>query len=200
MLDLTEYIAEIRSMMGKPWQRMSVMLKKIEDSVNQLGNGTGVDPTGHTDSPPPPQAINVAASASQVHVTLTDNSQRSRPLNYFIEWSVNDASFGAPNVEDLGVSRGRMLPLPAKDNSGNMINYYFRGYSSYPGSVTPSEHIVYGGKYTPSAVQLTSGTSQLTPLPSTGAGTANTNGSQGGQGFGVAQVTTPVPAKEALFV
>lgn len=199
MLDLAEYISEIRSMAGSPWQRMSVMLNKIQDAINQLGDGVGVDPTGHTPSPAPPQGISVAASANQVHVTLTDNSKRTRPLNYFVEWSVNDPSFGNPHVEDLGVSRGRMLPLPAKDGNGNPINYYFRGYSSYPGSVNPSEHVVFGGKFTPSAVQLTAGTSQLTPLASTGAGTAATNGSQGGQGFGVPQITGPQPAREALL-
>ena len=198
MLDLTEYIAEIRSMAGHPWQRMSVMLRKIQDAINQVGNGIGVDPTGHMEPPAPPQGINVAAGTDHIHVTLTDNSQRSRPLNYFVEWSVNDPNFGAPNVEYLGPSRGRILALPAKDNSNNPINYYVQAYSSYLGSETPSQKIKYGGTYTPTAVQLT-GTSKLTPLSSTGAGTAETNGSQGGQGFGIPQIATPAPARKALF-
>lgn len=199
MLDLAEFLAEIRTMSQSPWQRMSVMITKIQDAINQIGTTAGIDPTGHLAQPAPPQAINIKAGTDHIHVTLSDNSQRSRALNYFVEWSANDPSFGNSQVEDLGASRGRMLALPAKDGSGTPINYYLRGYSSYLGSTGASEKIVYGGKFAPSAVQLT-GASQLTPLPSTGAGTSATNGSQGGQGFGIAQITPSQPARELTFV
>jgi len=198
MLDLGEFLSEIRNMPGH-WNRISVMFQKIQDAINQIGSGVGIDATGHMPAPPAPQKINVAAGTDHVHVTITDNSARTRALNYFAEWSVNDPAFANANVEDLGAARGRILSLPAKDGSGTPINYYFRAYSSYRGSKTVSPRIVHGGDLTPTAVQLT-GASQLTPLPSTGAGTASTNGSQAGQGFGTPQVVNPSPARQLIQI
>jgi hypothetical protein len=182
-LDLSAYKAEVDNRFGRP---LSLIFDMIQSAVNTLGTLAGVDPTGHTSPPSPPQAINVAAGSDHIHITLADASQRSRALNYFLEWSANDPSFGQPHVEHLGTSRGRVLALPAKDGSSVQIKYYFRAYSGYLGSQKASPKIYYGTNLSPSAVTL-SGSSKLDLLPSTGAGTASTSGEAGGQGFGTAQ-------------
>jgi hypothetical protein len=182
MLDGGSYLSEIRQTLP----RTSLLLEKIIDGVNQVGISTGVDPTGHISPPDPPQSIQVSAGSDHVHVTLTDSAQRSRALNYFLEWSANDPAFMKPNVEHLGASRGRVMALPAKDGSGDVISYYFRGYSAYLGSEVASDKIYNGPNLNPTPVTLT-GASTLNLLTSTGAGTAPTSGEVGGQGFGTDQ-------------
>jgi hypothetical protein len=186
VLDLAEFLADVRAKFGG---RFATMITRMQDAINQTNTANGTDPTQHIEPPTAPNTISVAAGSDHVHVTLNDSSQRSRALNYFLEWSVNDPSFLAPHVEHLVAGRGRVLALPAKDTLSNVYNYYFRGYSAYPSSKTASRKIVFGGTI-PQAVTL-SGTSQLDLLPSTGAGTAATNGQQAGQGFGTPQFAQP---------
>jgi hypothetical protein len=187
MLDLGKFLTEVRSAarQNPVFARMALMTKQIEDAINQLGTATGTDPTGFVSPPDPPSALNVKPANGLVHVTLEDNSQRSRGLHYFVE-ADTDPSFPQPHVEHLGVSRGRFISLPAKDDNGNPQSWYFRAYSMQLGSSQPSAHQVLGGTESPTAVNV-GGTTQLTPLPSTGSGTASTSGQQGGTGFGVAQ-------------
>jgi hypothetical protein len=127
----------------------------------------------------------VKAANGTVHVTLTDNSQRSRTLNYFVE-SDTDPSFPQPHVDHLVASRGAFLNRPALDDNGAAQKWYFRAFSMQPGSSQRSDHVVFGGSNSPTAVDV-GGTTQMTPLPSTGSGTASTSGQQGGTGFGTAQ-------------
>lgn len=181
-LELAQYLTEIKV----KYPRLSIALTNIEDAINQLGVLTGGDATQHTAPPDPPQAINISAGTDHVHVTLTDSSSRSRALNYFLEYSVNDPNFNQPHVEHLGASRGRILPLPAKDMAGHTINYYFRGYSGYLGSQTASKKIYHGTNLVPTAVTLT-GASQLNLLNSTGSGTNSTTGEVSGTGYGAPQ-------------
>lgn len=183
MLSLQEFMDDIRVRLGG---RIASAFQKIEDGINQTNTLNGTDPTQHTEPPDPPSTINVSAGSDHVHVTLTDNSKRPRATNYFVEWSANDPSFLQPNVEHLGVSRGRVLALPAMDADSNPISYYFRGYSGTLGAKTASKNVTFGGTMTPTPVTL-SGSSTLDLLPSTGSGTASTNGQQGSQGFGNAQ-------------
>src|ERR1700722_9782734 len=100
MLDGGSYLSEIRE--EKP--RTALLLEKIINGVNQLGISVGADPTGHTSPPDPPQSIQVSAGSDHVHVTLTDSAQRSRALNYFLEWSANDPAFMKPNVDPTPVT------------------------------------------------------------------------------------------------
>ena len=181
-LDLGPYLTEVRV----KYPRLGIALDNIQNSINQLGVLTGGDATQHTAPPDPPQSIQVAAGTDHVHVTLTDSSTRSRALNYFVEYSVNDPNFLQPHVEHLGPSRGRILALPAKDGLGATNTYYFRGYSGQLGSKTASPKIYHGTNLVPTPVTLT-GISQLTLLPSTGSGTDSTTGQVSGQGFGRAQ-------------
>jgi|ERR1700722_4571572 len=181
-IDGGQFLDEMRS--KDP--RLSLLLQRIIDGVNQTANSLGTDSSGHIAPPAPPSAINVAAGSDHVHVTVSDHTQRSRALNYFVEYTAGDPNFLQPHVVQLGASRGTILALPAKDGTGATQSYYFRSYSMYPGSQTASPKIVHGGTYTPMPVTLT-GSSQLTLLPSTGSGTAPSNGQRGGKGFGTDQ-------------
>jgi hypothetical protein len=160
-------------------------MQQMIDGINQTANTLGADAQGHISAPTPPDSIQVAAGSDHVHVTINDNTQRSRALNYFVEYA-NEPNFLQPQVEDLGASRTKVLALPAKTTSGVRQNYYFRAYSMYPGSSQASATIVHGGTYTPAAVTL-SGSSTLTLLPSTGSGTSPSTGQVSGAGFGKAQ-------------
>ena len=181
MLDVDNFITELA--VDQP--RLALMAQKIVNAINQTANVLGVDSSSHASPPDPPRAIDVKANNGTVHVTLTDHSQRSRALNYFVEHDT-DPAFPNPHVLHLVASRGVFLPLPAKDDNGNPQKWYFRGYSMYPGSQKRSDHVVLGGFATPTAVDV-GGSAQFTPLASKGAGTASTTGQQGGLGFGTTQ-------------
>lgn len=183
-VDLSAYLTQIKN--ERP--REGVALQILQDAVNQLALAVGADPTQHIEPPHAPQGINVAAGSDQVHVTVSDSSQRSRALSYFVEWDT-DPNFPQPHMEHLGTGRGRVLALPAMDADSNPYTYYFRTYSSYLSSKTASPKLNFGGTV-PTPVTL-SGASQLTLLPSTGGGTASSTGQQAGQGFGHAQFAQP---------
>lgn len=193
MLDLAKYITEVRSAGQKipVFNRLALALEQTQDAINQNGTATGVDPTQHTSQPDAPTSINVKAANGLVHVTLNDTSQRSRALHYFVEADTNPA-FPQPHVFHIGVSRGLFTTLPAMDDNSNPQSWYFRSYSMYPGSEQRSPHQVFGGTFNPTPVSV-GGLTTLTPLASTGAGTASTNGQRGGQGFGNAQFSTLPP-------
>lgn len=193
MLNLSEFLTEIR----EKFPRMALAFERIENAVNATAIAVGVDTSGHTSPPPAPQSVQVASGTDHLDVSITDNSKRTRALNYFVEWSVNDPSFGAPRVEFLGPARQRMLSVPAKDGNGAAINYYVRAYSQLIGSQSASPKTYHGSAASPSAVALT-GASQLTPLASTGSGTASTNGQQGGQGFGTPAIVSPSEPRALL--
>ena len=184
MLDVENYITEIAT--TQP--RTALMLRKIVEAINQTANVLGVDSTAMRSAPAPPQGINVKAASGLVHVTITDHSQRGRSLNYFLEHDT-DPAFPNPHVVHLVASRGAFLTLPAKNDSAVAQPWYFRAYSMYPGSQKRSNHVVFGG-VVPTPVSV-GGTVALTPLTSTGSGTASTTGQQGGVGFGTSQFAKP---------
>lgn len=192
MLDVDNFITELS--VNQP--RMALMMRKVVDAINQTANVLGVDSTAFQSAPSPPQAINVKAAGGTAHVTLTDGSRRGRALNYFIEADTSP-SFPNPHPFQLNACRGAFLNLPAFDDNGDAQNWFFRGFSMYPGSTKRSEHVVFGGFDVPLAVNV-GGSVNLTPLPSTGAGTASTTGGQGGQGFGSVQFAQPETGAKAL--
>lgn len=180
MLDASQFLNEIRNRdphLGK-------LLEQLIDGVNSVSDHVGVDPRGKVKPPDAHQALNVAAGTDHVHVTITDNSKVRKNVQYFVEWSVNDPAFQNPHVEHLGSSRGKVLPLPAKDGGGVPIQYYFKSYSQYVGSDPQSKHTYFGPKFAPTPVTLT-GASQLTLLPAVGSGTGRPDGSQSGAGLGL---------------
>ena len=170
------------------------LLESWFDQINIAFNHLGVNTQGKSAPPPPIAGLNVIAGTDHVHVTINDTSQVKKNVQYMVEYSVNDPSFSQPHVEDLGSSRGRVLALPAKDNSNATINYYFRAYSQYFGSDPQHKRINYGSPNAPTAITLT-GASKLTLLPSQGSGTGRTDGTQGGAGLGFVLNRPAVTAK-----
>jgi hypothetical protein len=175
-LDLGNLIDRIKT--KDPYS--AVVLNKIADAVNNLARNVGNDSNGTIPAPPPLESLNVKAASGTVHVVLTHNAPIQKGIQYFVEHST-DVSFAQPHVVHLGASRGTVLTLPAKNDSGTDTPHYFRAYAQYPGSAATAP--IYFGDSTPTAVSV-GGSTQLTLLPSTGSGTAAANGQQGGQGLG----------------
>lgn len=188
-LDLTNMISEMRN--SKSWeefaQRAAPYFQNLQDAVNQTASAAGVDATKHLESPDPPAKLNVKVAGETFHATIEDNSARSRAHNYFLEYS-NQPSFSQSWVKHLGVSRDHVQTLPTKDDNGVTHNWYFRTYSMESGSKKASSHVYLGEQGAPTAVQM-QGSTNLTLLPSTGAGTAPSNGQKPGQGFGTSQLS-----------
>lgn len=160
---------------------LAVILERLVNGINNLGTNIGADPTQTLAAPPPVQKLNVKASGGVVHATIDDANAIKRSLHYFVEYSTSP-TFLQPHVVHLGASRSMPpLNLPALDDDGNPQQFYFRAYSQYPGG-DPGVAMHYGGT-TPTAVDP-GGTMQLSLLPSTGSGTAQASGQQGGSGFG----------------
>jgi hypothetical protein len=193
MLDLSKHTQAIQVRD----RETAAAFRLVEDAINRLGRSAGASPVGDVAQPAPIQAVNVKVSGETAHVTITDNSALSRNIHYFLEYA-NEPNFLAPHVEHLGTSRGRVLSLPANDDTGAPQSYYFRGYSQYPGS-KPSPHVLLGPQGSPTAVQMT-GTTNMTLLPSTGSGTAAPNGQQGGQGFGTFGKRGPQGPKRSVQI
>jgi hypothetical protein len=160
------------------------LIRRIIRGVTQTATNAGVSPVGQADAPPTIGSVNVKANVETVHVTISDAAPIRKGINYFVE-ADTDPNFTAPHVEDLGSSRGKFFTLPSKTDSGDAQPWYFRGYSQYPGS--PPSRPVYFGGLSPTSITLT-GSTQLTPLNSTGSGTASPSGQQGGSGFGIVPV------------
>jgi hypothetical protein len=163
-------------------QYLSEALRRLQDGVNNLGQNVAVDPSGTIPAPPTIQQLTVKSNGNGlVHAVINDSNPIQKNLNYFVEYDT-DPSFPQPHVVHLGASRSMApLTLPAKDDNGNAQKFYFRAYSQYPGS-HPGEAVHHGGA-TPTAVDP-GGTQQMTLLSSTGSGTAQPTGQQGGSGFG----------------
>lgn len=159
---------------------LGAVLRQFRNAINQTAQNAGVSPVGQADAPPQIGALTVKASGETVHATINEPNQINNQIEYFLEYA-NEPNFLAPHVAHLKSARGHFLTLPAKNDAGDAQPWYFRAYSQYPGS-KPSAPVYFGGK-TPQKVTL-SGTTQLTPLTSTGSGTATSTGGQGGWGRG----------------
>lgn len=189
-LDLSQYIAEIATSTdwGQIAPRLKPLFEKIRDGINQAASAAGVDATSHLQQPNPPAKLDIKVAGELAHVAITDNSDRTRSRHYFVEYS-NNTSFSNAYVEHMGVSRNKVLNLPTNDDNGSPHNWYFRTYSMEPGSTKASPKVYHGQALAPTPVVM-GGTTNLSLLPSTGAGTAPSNGQRAGQGYGTVQRTS----------
>jgi hypothetical protein len=181
-LDIGKEITKLRQH-PEIGQYLGEVLEKIEGAVNLLGKNAGVDPTGAKMPPPPPiQELSVKSDGNgTIHASISDSNSIQRSLHYFMEYDT-DKNFSRPHVVHMGISRSAPpLTLPANDGDGNPQTFYFRAYSQYPGS-DPGQKVHFGGN-TPTAV-APGGSAQLTLFGSTGSGTAQNSGQEGGSGFG----------------
>lgn len=181
-LDIQKEIDRLRQI-PEHGNSLATALERIVKSVNVLGTNAGVDPTGaKLPAPAPVGAVNVKTDgAGTIYATISDASPLQRGIHYFMEYDT-DPNFTRPHVIHMGPSR-TMPPhtLPAKDDGGNPVNYYFRAYSQYPGS-DPGEKISFGGS-TPTPV-APGGAVQLSLFQSNGSGSSSNTGEEGGRGFG----------------
>lgn len=181
-LDIQRQIDELRQHkeLGRTF---STIFQRIEDAINHLGTNAGVDPTGAKLPPPQPlQAVNIQSDGDGTfYGTISHDAEIQRGIHYFMEHST-DPSFSKPNVVPMHTSR-TMVPqkLPHMDKDGNVINYYWRAYAQYPGS-DPGEKMNFGG-VNPTALNA-GGSTQMNLFPSTGSGTGQNSGEEGGVGFG----------------
>lgn len=155
-------------------------MRRVGAALNRLGVNTGTSPVGRSAPPPPVGGLNIKANGEMVHATINDASAATTSREYWIE-SATNPNFLYPHTEHLMASRGKFFNLPSKTDSGTPHSWYFRAYSQEPGS-EPSAPVYFGG-LSPTPVTL-SGSTQLTPLQSTGSGTASDTGGQGGWGRG----------------
>ena len=180
-----------------------LLFKKIINSINSLGTQLGADPVGRKATPPPINAINVKGSLSGstltapgelLHFTLEHNQETHIGTHYISEIATNSDFIGA-HVIDHGASRTHTMTLPTLLDDGiTTQTYYLRSYPQLRGSL-PQKPTVFGGNLAgPIAIQM-SGTTAATLLPSTGSGTAPSNGSRGGSGLG--KTLTGIPADTA---
>ncbi len=176
--------------------KLGIFLRStVLNGINTVAKHASVAPSGDMQPPSAPGGINVKVAGEMAHVTINDDNEIQRNVEYQVEYADNP-SFSGAHVEHLGSSRGRVLNLPTfpdpnpDDPSPPPHNWYFRTYSQYPGS-NPSPITTYGAE-NPTPVNM-AGTTALTLQPSTGSGTALGNGSQSGWGLGKV-VQRPVPS------
>jgi len=173
-LDIGQWAPAIRAIPGVG-QKMYEALQYLVDGVNQAHANAAVSTTV-LPAPPRPDAITVnTCPAGFAYFGIKHNGNIQRGISYFVEHADNPAFTNAHTVE-LGPSRNG-VPLYI----GNSTRY-FRTYAGYPGSNTMSEKTNFGGE-TPKAV-VGQGSSAPNFTDSFGAGTAPTDGSQPGTGFG----------------
>lgn len=173
---------QLLSEIENAWPKLGIFLRsKVIPAINTLGQNSAVAPVGEIAAPARPGQVNVKVAGEIAHITIDDSQQMLRGIHYHIELATNP-QFSAPLVIHLGPSRQHFISLPTKDDAGATHDWHARAYSQYQGS-QPSGFTFYGGGNAPLAFQM-AGTTQLTPLASTGSGTASSNGQQGGSGLG----------------
>jgi hypothetical protein len=174
------------------------LLARIIAAVNSLALNVGASAVGKLPPPPPIQSIavqgtqsgNVLTAPSEIlHWTINHTQEIQKHTQYFSEIDTNP-NFLQPHIISHGASRSGFLHLPALDNNGKAQTYYLRSYPQLPGS-DAQKHTTFGGLAGATAIQMT-GTSKTTLLPSTGSGTADPSGMQGGKGLGTV-LTRPAP-------
>lgn len=177
------------------------ILSRIIGAVNSMAQNIGIAPIGKLSPPPPVNSITVSGSAPNsngiitcpaeiLHWTITHNGPIQKGIQYISEIDTNP-NFPQPFQIDHGCSRVGFLHLPTLDTNGNTHTYYLRSYAQYHGS-DPTDPYVLGGMSGAIGIQMT-GTSQTSLLSSTGSGTSQATGQQGGQGLGVF-LTRPAPS------
>lgn len=181
LFDLNKETSELQQVPGFG-QYLASALTRITAAINNFGQNVSVDPTGTLPPPPTVQALTVKTNGTGlVHAVINDSNPIQKNLHYFVEYA-NEPAFKQPHVVHLGPSRTmNPITLPAQDDNGNPQNFYFRAYSQYPGG-HPGGPVHFGGT-TPTPV-APGGTQKMTLIPSTGSGTAQATGQEGGSGFG----------------
>lgn len=164
-------------------QRDPHLAEALDDIMNRLyttAQQANANPAGPPPTPPKVGALTVTAAGGVVHAQITDGSPVQRGVVYHFEASTTP-NFSQPHLLQTGPSRDYRGALGAQP-------LYFRAFSQYPGG-SPSEPVYHGTKAAPTLVQPGGVAGPAYP-PSKGSGTASTDGTQGGAGFGFVQQRT----------
>jgi hypothetical protein len=183
---------QLLSQIENSWPQLGIYLRQRETVVSNVARYAAVGTESEISTPGPPASVNVKVAGELAHVTIEDPQAAQRGGQYHVELATNP-QFSQPHVEHLGSSRGRFVTLPTNDDSGTPHTWYARAFVQYAGS-QPGAVTNYGGA-APAGFQM-QGATNMTPLPSTGSGTASSNGQQGGWGLGKTQIRpTPAPKR-----
>jgi hypothetical protein len=170
--------------------RIANTFQRIVNAVNSGFSNVAADATENLTPPPPIDSLQVKSDGNgNVHAVISHAGEIKRNIHYFIETDTSP-NFLQPHVLHASTSRTmKPVPLPANDDDSNPQQFYFRAYAQYPGG-QPSKPVYFGGNArTPVSP---GGTANMTLLSSTGSGTAQNSGEQGGYGFGKV-LTRPAP-------
>lgn len=183
------------------------LFSRIIEAVNTLARNAGVAAVGKIPPPHPVNSIAISGptpvngvvsipNSEILHWTIDHTQEVNKGVHYFSEIDTSK-DFTAPHVIHHGTSRSGFLSLPTNNSTNVKQTYYLRSYAQYPGS-DATKPFVFGGVNGAVGIQM-GGTSQTSLLPSTGSGTAASNGSQGGKGFGdVLTRPSPGPKRNLL--
>jgi hypothetical protein len=176
------------------------LFTRVIEAVNTLAKNAGVSSVGKISPPPPIASVTVSGSTPSNGIVTVPNSeilhwtiQHSQEVHKGIEYIseiATDPSFLQPHQHFHRSSRSGFLTLPTNTSAGVLQTYYLRSYAQYPGS-DPNIPTVHGGLSGAIGIQM-GGSSKMDLLPSTGSGTANSSGQQGGLGLGKV-LTRPAP-------
>lgn len=156
-------------------------LDDILNRLNLMAQQTNANPTGAPPKPPQIGSLNVTAANGLIHAQITDGSPVQRGIVYHFESSTT-SNFSQPTLLQSG---------PSRDYRGAVGSQtiYMRAYSQYP-TGDPSEKVYHGTKAMPFPISPGGAPGPAWP-PSKGSGTAATNGTQGGAGYGYVQQRGP---------
>lgn len=185
---------QLLSEIENTWPRLGVYLRQRETVVSNVARYAAVGTENELAAPAAPASVNVKVSGEMAHITITDPNTAQRGGQYHLELATNP-QFSQPHVVHLGSTRGHFVTLPTNDDTGAKHTWYARAYQQLPGS-QPGPVTNYGGA-TAAGFQM-QGATNMTPLASTGSGTASTNGQQGGWGLGRTQFRAAPAAKRAV--
>lgn len=182
-VDLSQFLNEIKNASNWADAQRGVfqMFSQIQEHVNNGFQQVGVSTMTKTAAPDPPENLNIKADNGIAQFVITHNAPITKTDRYFVE-ADTDPSFSRPHVFDSGASRTGFMTLPHMNDDGDVQQWHFRSYVQRNGSPA-SAKVNFGQQYSPTPVSV-GGATQLTPIPSTGSGTAAANGMQGGQGLG----------------
>jgi hypothetical protein len=184
-IDLGQFLPAIRQL-PKIGQPLYEALQSFVDQSNHAHANAAVSGAGSLAPPPRLDSFHVTTCpAGFAYFGMKHNGNIQRGISYFVEHADNPSFTNAHTVE-LGPSRnGHPLYI------GNSTRY-FRAYSGYQGSNATSEKTNFGGAT--AAAVVGGGTSPANFQQSFGAGTAPTDGSRPGSGFGPVLYRGPLNA------
>jgi len=185
---------QLLSEIENQWPRLGIYLRQRETVTSNVARYAGVGTENELAAPASPASVNVKVSGEMAHITIEDPQPLQRGGQYHLELATNP-QFSQPHVVHLGSTRGHFVTLPTNDDNGVKHTWYARAYQQMPGS-QPGAVTNHGGA-TPAGFQM-QGATNMTPLPSTGSGTASTNGQQGGWGLGKTQFRPAPQPKRAV--